>query len=130
MTTAGVACLTICQEGLWRSRRFRGADRKKLQAAIRDGLVWMQVHFSVSENPGEPHALHHLYYLYGLERMGMLSGTRWIGQHDWYKEGADLLLEMQDAYRGGWGGPVRSSFAILFLKRATRAADRVVVTGR
>lgn len=128
MTTAGIACVAICQEGLWRSRSFRGAERKKSRDAIRDGLAWMQKNFTVSENPGHPKKAHHLYYVYGLERMGMLTGRRWLGDHDWYKEGADLLLETQDVVRGGWGRHVATSYGILFLKRATRARDKVVTT--
>lgn len=129
MTTAGIACIAICSEGLWRSRRFKGADRKRAANAIRDGLAWMQEHFSVSENVGHPNKSHHHYYLYGLERMGMLTGRRWIREHDWYKEGADLLMDTQQPVKGGWGGHVETSFAVLFLKRATRGSDKVVVTG-
>ena len=128
MTTAGIACMAICQEGLWRSRKFKGSDRKKSRDSIRDGLAWMQVHFTVTENPKHPKKAHHLYYLYGLERMGMLTGTRWLGAHDWYKQGADLLLTKQDPERGGWGTHVDTSFAVLFLKRATRSTDTVVLT--
>ena len=129
MTTAGVACVAICQEGLWRSRAFKGADRRRSRDAVRDGLAWMQEQFTVTENPGHPAKAHHRYYLYGLERMGMLTGHRWIGRHDWYKEGADLLLATQDPSFGGWGDQVETSFGILFLKRATRGARTVVVTG-
>ncbi|MDJ0522086.1 MAG: hypothetical protein QNJ90_08440 [Planctomycetota bacterium] len=128
MTTAGVACVAICQEGLWRSRRFKGADRKKSRDSIRDGLAWMQEHFSVTGNPGHPRNAHHLYYVYGLERMGMLTGRRWLGEHDWYRKGADMLLERQAPSLGSWGDHVHTSFGILFLKRATRARDRVVTT--
>jgi len=128
MTSAGVACVAICQEGLWRTRRFKGSDRKKSREAIRDGLAWMQEHFTVTENPGHPDHAHHMYYVYGLERMGMLTGRRWLGERDWYKEGADLLLETQDDAKGGWGDHVTTSFGVLFLKRATRARDRVVLT--
>jgi hypothetical protein len=128
MTTAGIACMVICQEGLWRTRKFKGADRKKSRGAIRDGLAWMQKNFSVTTNPGHPNKRHHMYYLYGLERMGMLAGVRWLGTHDWYKEGADLLLQRQDVVRGGWGRNVATAFGILFLKRATRGTDIVVLT--
>ncbi len=128
MTSAGVACMAICQEGLWRSRRFKGQDRKKSTDSIRDGLVWMQQNFSVTENIGHPRKAHHMYYVYGLERMGMLTGRRWLGSHDWYKEGADMLLSRQDVVRGGWGAHVATSFGILFLKRATRKRDMVVTT--
>jgi hypothetical protein len=119
MTTAGVACVAICTEGMWRSRRFGGRERKEAQDAVRDGLAWVQERFAVDENPGAGRA-HHLYYLYGLERMGMLTGRRWLGSRDWYREGADLLLAAQREPSGGWGGHVDTAFAILVLKRATR----------
>ncbi|MCB9900333.1 MAG: hypothetical protein H6826_03180 [Planctomycetes bacterium] len=124
MTTAGVACVAMCMEGLWRSRRFSGRDRKRAQAAIRDGLAWLQENFSVTENPGRE-AAHHRYYLYGLERMGMLVGMRWIGGHDWYEEGARWWLDTQGPLEGGWGNHVRTAFGILFLKRATLRAVAV-----
>lgn len=117
MTTAGVACVAICVEGLWRHRRFSGASRAKAERSLRDGQAWMQKHFSVTENPNNPNW--HLYYLYGLERMGMLLGIRWLGEHDWYKEGADVLLGLEDKPQGGWGNTIDTSFAILFLKRST-----------
>lgn len=124
MTTAGVACVAMCMEGLWRSRRFSGKDRKRAQAAIRDGVTWLQENFSVAENPGRG-ADHHDYYLYGLERMGMLVGMRWIGGHDWYEEGARFWLDTQGPIDGGWGDHVRTAFGILFLKRATLRAVTV-----
>jgi hypothetical protein len=52
-------------------------------------------------------------------------GIRFVGTHDWYREGADALLEEQKP-SGEWpagGGAenryVQTSFALLFLKRAT-----------
>lgn len=129
MTTAGIASILICREGMWSTRRFRGQGRRKSEEAVRDGLAWLQEHFTVEHNPGLENA-HHLYYLYGLERAGMLAGRRWLGTHDWYKEGADLLLGKQDS-NGAWGDHTLTSFAILFLKRATkRTRDTPVVTGK
>ena len=127
MTTAGLACLTLGAEGLLRTRKFKAADRKKLATCIRDGLAWLQENFAVDANPGQENGRHQHYYLYGLERMGMLLGKRWIGTHDWYKEGADWFLAKQDRH-GAWGRTPQTSFGLLFLKRATRATDRVVTT--
>ncbi len=128
MTTAGVCSVAICMEGMWRSRKFSGTERKKANDAIRDGLAWLQQNFTVEKNPGHPNMRHHFYYLYGLERMGMLTDRRWIGSHDWYKEGADLLLARQREPFGGWaGGAVQNAFAVLFLKRAT--ARSIAVSG-
>lgn len=128
MTTAGVACVAICMEGLWRRRGFSGSARAKAEAALRDGVAWMQTHFSVLENP-EMGSSWHLYYLYGLERMGMLLGIRWIGDHDWYREGAETLMGLQQT-DGGWGSTVDTAFAVLFLKRATMPVPVLTVGGR
>jgi hypothetical protein len=119
MTTAGVAGLLICQSQLWKSRRFGGETRAKTRTAIRDGLAWMQKNFAVEHNPGMPGA-HHFYYLYGLERMGILAHTRFVGKTDWYLEGAEYLLYAQSG-DGSWeeGDLVDTCFALLFLKRSS-----------
>lgn len=126
MTTSGLAGLVICREGLWKTRRFTGRDRKAVEDALRDGLAWMQERFDVADNPGAP-GQNHLYYLYGLERLGMLVERRWLGTHDWYREGADLLLSLQRE-NGSWGDHVETSFAVLFLKRAT-SPPAVAISG-
>ena len=62
--------------------------------------------FSVDHNPrpaggGQP-CLY--YYLYGLERAGRLTARRFIGDHDWYREGAELLVREQDSLSHYWKG--------------------------
>ena len=44
------------------------------------------------------------YYLYGLERAGRLTGQRFFGNHDWYREGAEELVHDQDKLLGFWQG--------------------------
>jgi hypothetical protein len=119
MTTAGLAGLMICQSELWKTRRFTGELRERTRNAIRDGLAWMQQHYDVTENPeGGPQW--HYYYLYGLERMGILGRVRFLGTHDWYLDGARYLLATQER-AGSWlsGDLVDTCFALLFLKRAS-----------
>jgi hypothetical protein len=96
---------------------------------VHEGLVWLGKNFSVTYNPGpyehakmEENSKHqYLYYMYALERAGMLYGTEMMGTHKWYPEGAKVLIETQAA-SGAWGaGTVDTCFAILFLKRATRS---------
>jgi hypothetical protein len=96
---------------------------------VLNGLQWMAKNFSVTYNPGPyEHAQmakdsknQYLYYMYALERAGLLYGTEMMGTHKWYPEGAKVLIETQGA-NGAWGdGTVDTCFAILFLKRATRA---------
>ncbi len=98
---------------------------------VHEGLAWLAANFSVTYNPGpyehggfaENSQHQYYYYLYALERAGMLYGTETIGSHEWYPEGAKVLIESQKA-DGSWGsGTVDTCFAILFLKRATRPLD-------
>ena len=71
-----------------------------------------------------------LYFMWSVERVGMLYNRRTIGDKDWYPWGADFLLKKQQA-DGSWrdGGYFGSSpnldttFALLFLKRANLAKD-------
>ena len=62
-----------------------------------------------------------------LERAGMLFGCETFDGRNWYQEGAKLLLAKQHA-DGSWGDRKNKDeytwdtcFAILFLKKATRA---------
>ena len=64
------------------------------------------------------------YHLYGLERAGRLSGLRFFGEHDWYREGCEFLVKRQET-NGSWPKGsghdrwphVNTSFALLFLSR-------------
>src|SRR5206468_12811238 len=90
-------------------------------------------------NPGLPWNWNY-YYLYALERVGMLYGTPSIGTHDWYAEGSRKLLELQQSDGSWWdrvdgnkhqGGASRDTcFALLFLKRATRPPEDVASVDR
>lgn len=128
MTTAGAAGLLICQSALWKSRKFTAEDRDKTRKAVRDSIAWMQVNFDVTCNPHGAEAWHY-YYLYGLERMGIVAHVRFIGKADWYLEGAEYLLHEQDD-TGSWdsGDPVQTAFALLFLKRSSFKTTNPAIT--
>ena len=82
-------------------------------------MAWLAHYFSVDENPGSNKWLY--YYLYGLERIGALLGVERIGEHPWYLEGAESLLERREQ-GGSWVQKEREAdtcFALLFLERAT-----------
>jgi hypothetical protein len=111
MTAGAVGALSICDYIL-------GYEWKR-DDSLNMGITWLKDNFTVTENPGMKVA-HHYYYLYGLERAGMLYGTDAFGKHDWYAEGAQFLLDHQLS-SGQWNGAVDTCFAILFLRRATRA---------
>ncbi|MCA8915931.1 MAG: hypothetical protein KDB90_11010 [Planctomycetes bacterium] len=97
------------------------------QQALDWGMTWMEYWFSVTRNPNHARAWYY-YYLYGLERICMLSDVRYLGTHDWYFEGASALITLQGD-DGGWGGAVDTAFALLFLKRGTVRTNKPVYTG-
>ena len=131
MTVAGIASCAIIGEMLREDALNPdgtpdccGDDRPdRLEQALEDGADWLTRKFSVQRNPGANQYL--LYYLYGLERAGRLSGKRFFGTHDWYREGAKFLVRNQDTRLGIWrsGGPgsndpaIGTAFSLLFLSK-------------
>jgi hypothetical protein len=108
--TAGAVGATVIYEYMM------GRDFKK-DSVTRAGVNWLARNFVINDN---------LYYMYALERAGMLYDTVKFGDHDWYLEGAKLLVRSQKD-NGSWGNREKSEentwdtcFAILFLKKATR----------
>lgn len=103
-----------------------GCDRGPDDARIERGIQWLARNFSVARNPGYGD-LWSLYYLYGVERVGRLSARRFIGEHDWYREGADYLVTNLGTgdYWVGRGAAesnplVATSMALLFLSKGRR----------
>jgi hypothetical protein len=121
MTAAGVAAMAIVRSEL-RSRR----QRIVAERSMHDGMAWLGQYFSVTTNPGPGNpGRHHYYYLYGLERAGVLGEVVWMGEHRWYAEGARILVDAQKR-DGSWPtnessarGVVDPCFALLFLVRST-----------
>jgi hypothetical protein len=102
MTCAGIGALVIASgqmhEGDARivGETIECCGPQLDQGPIERAVAWLSTRFSVQVNPGtaSPSALY--YYLYGLERVGRLTGRRFIGRHDWYREGAEALVQQQD----------------------------------
>lgn len=146
MTAAGVAGAVICKSELEADRGFWSKWRPQTNQSIRDGCAWLAQNFSVTSNPGS--GGWHYYYLYGLERAGVMAGTYDFGPHDWYDEGGRYILAQQNS-DGSWGRPSPGGgggnmlptndalpdtcFALLFLKRATipvvKLPPKRVITG-
>jgi len=129
MTCAGISSLIIT--GLKRSQgreslvgdRIDRCGEEGINLNLQRGLDWMAAHFDVRQNINSG-GTWHFYYLYGLERIGRLSGRRFFGQNDWYREGAALLVRAQDKFQGFWQGQgtesnglITTSFSLLFLAK-------------
>ena len=125
MTAAGVASLYIVGQRLhvagakvFVNGAYPGCGTYRQNVALAAGLKWLADHFTVRSNPGKGHWLH--YYLYGLERVGMISGMRNLGPHDWYRQGAEFLVASQGP-TGAWGSASYDTvFGLLFLAKGNR----------
>ncbi len=125
MTCAGISSLLITglkhrrgQEQLVGDRIDRCGE-EGIDPSLQRGMDWLATHFDVRTNPGG--GGWHYYYLYGLERVGRLSGRRFFGPNDWYRDGAAVLVRNQDRFQGYWQGNngevVTTSFGLLFLAK-------------
>lgn len=121
LTTAGVASLFITNDYL---RSTVNCNGNQINPAIVRGLDFIARHMpmllgfekapnDVVKRQANVEA-HTLYTLYGIERIGVASGRKYIGGIDWYAEGARYLLKKQNS-NGTWGSPYDTAFAILFL---------------
>lgn len=92
MTAAGLTVLFITQDLLHSEDALNMTPRPetKPERAIKLGLDWMAANFSATHNPGRDADFY--YYLYGVERVGLASGLRYFGEHDWFREGAAELI--------------------------------------
>jgi hypothetical protein len=121
MTAAGVCGLLMAQMELNAARMYE--DPVKIcgkyddEGPLGDGLKFIGQHFKI-DLPGRT-----FYNLYGIERLGRLSGMRFLGAHDWYREGCSWLVQKQDG-GGYWQGTnwdhmtvVSTSYAVLFLSK-------------
>jgi hypothetical protein len=104
---------------------------------IERSLRWLGSAFTVQQNPHHEGmfgrrgggGLWHYYYLYGVERVGRITARRFIGEHDWYREGAAYLCsagvqQLDGAWRGSDNTEddphIATSFALLFLGKGRR----------
>ncbi|MCZ6793569.1 MAG: hypothetical protein O7J95_08155 [Planctomycetota bacterium] len=115
MTAAGTSSLLIARAGLKGNPPLRAAiDRALIRA-----YGWIGGHFEEFIRGKR----HHYYTLYSLEKVGDLGEVETFEDFDWYAEGAKQLVAEQRA-DGSWHGGGRvyvdTSFALLFLTRATR----------
>jgi hypothetical protein len=131
MTVAGVAGLYIAGMGLNTSQQqldaATGVAAKcglyEENDAINRGMNYIGRNFTFTRPRGGESTY---YNIYGIERAGRLSGQRFIGRIDWYREGCEFLVREQNR-DGGWTknaetsydtvATISTSFALLFLSK-------------
>ncbi len=128
MTTGGILVLITGRAMLGKdSPRSLKPIVSEVDRGILDGLAWLDKHWRVDTNPPSG-GNYSLMYLYGLERVGDLLRVHLIGNHDWYHEGAEWLVDHQVKdgrwYRKDTHPPynlLNTCFALLFLEKASLA---------
>lgn len=125
MTTAGLCGLLISGMEMNVGREVIRPDGQATNCGVYEenpnvekALKWIGEKFRI-----QPHD-HFYYNLYGIERAGRLSARRFLGSHDWYREGCERLVLEQNKIDGSWRGTrgepwpvVCTSFALLFLSK-------------
>ena len=155
MTCAGIASLIVASSKIEAADASVNGNRilccgaaianrdpkiREAQQAIEKGIAWLSgSRFSVSHHPGASQRsgnakTFYYYYLYALERVGRMTSQRFLGKHDWYREGTRQILNQQ-GNDGSWinrqGGVekrplIATPLALLFLSKGRRP----VVIGR
>jgi hypothetical protein len=134
MTGAGLFCLAVAQANQIRDANKSG---KKLEGPAAEGksLLANPVFAKGLKRTGEfvkdisPDS--DRYFLWSVERVGVLLGLEQFGEVDWFQRGADGLLKKQTEGGGwpsGWGdadklGLSDTCFALLFLRKANLGSD-------
>jgi hypothetical protein len=136
MTCAGIASLVIAsgqvrqRDAIARGDTILCCQRDEADSdRIDRAMQWLGNNFQVTHNPlhGSPMTWH-LYYLYGVERVGRLTAQRFIGGHDWYREGTDYLINHRYSVSDHWKGSppaedtevIATSLALLYLSKGRR----------
>jgi hypothetical protein len=139
MTVAGVCGLLVAGMGLDDTQQRLDPDTGVAancgvyaqNPAIARGMNWIAGRFGFGLGEGGrggdrlPGLKWAYYNVYGIERLGRLSGQRFIGRYDWYREGCDEVVKRQKD-DGSWQGPtallgeapvIDTAFALLFLSK-------------
>lgn len=108
MTSAGLASLYICQDVLTRTcGTYRHA---KAAESARDFMVK-----KLKDNYARDG-----YLAFCVQRVGLATGRKFVGEMDWFAQGASILAKPNPRghrYRGKYGDVVRAAFELVFLAR-------------
>jgi hypothetical protein len=142
MTAAGVGSLLLCQKQLARHRRGNDSvnplltplvteatatrykpttSAKSINEAVTIGIRWISQNSSLSNTQTMGRTPY--YCLYGLERVGALADKETLGGIDWFGQGLQYIIKSQKdngSWNSDYGDLVNTSWAILFMTKATR----------
>lgn len=137
MVCAAIASLIIIDENLSNQPPVNNGkimccvEEERLEM-VDEANQWMADHFTTRNNPATGYSIfrdNRFYYLYSMERAARLTGQRFFGKFDWYREGARALQALQMG-NGRWessrghgekdNNHVTTALALLFLSKGRR----------
>jgi len=114
ITAAVAAGLYLCHQRLAGTEPQATTDDRL--AVLEKGVAWIADHYTLQENPNRSLAWYY-FWLYSLERLGVISGRRTFGDHDWFREGTALLVRGQRS-DGRWTDRLyHDALCLLFLAK-------------
>jgi hypothetical protein len=120
MTAAGVASLYITQDYTVNALDPKGNVKNP---AIEKGLAYLAANVGKYATAEKYERSFQYATMYAVERVGVASGVKYLGDVDWFKKGSDFLVAQQRA-NGSWsesagfiGVDGETAFALLFLAR-------------
>jgi hypothetical protein len=134
MTGAGLFCLAVAQANQIRDAAKSGKKTEGPEAtgkALLEGKVFSRGLKRTGDFVKGIGAHSGRYFLWSIERVGVLLGMEEIGETKWFQKGAEGLLKSQKE-DGGWptawaetdkDGLSDTCFALLFLRKANLGSD-------
>ena len=128
----GLVPEVVALDGILRQLDAREAARKaETDSRVLQGFVALDKYVGTPTGKMENLPMANLYFLWSVERVGVLYNLTLLGQKDWYRWGAEILVANQKP-GGSWDGaklypgstlPIDTCLALLFLRRANLTVD-------
>ena len=118
MTCAGVASLLVCHDWVDGYRMATSIGRDPFTPELQRGLTWLED----GDRSQNITSMYWGYTLYGIERVGLASGFKYLGKHNWYPELCKQVMQRQRS-DGSFGGDdddnknINTAYALIFLSR-------------
>jgi hypothetical protein len=122
MTWAGIASLFVTHDWLTQAQKPGTVSAQPYNQGLTAGMKWLE-EADNSTTLSDAATYYVGYNLFTLERIGLSSGYKYFGTHDWYRELSQRVVGVQwpngafgKTYEG-YDAVVQTAFTILFLSR-------------
>lgn len=129
MTAAGLATLFIAQDSLTAGGGGKPQDLLKIKQSLDRGLKWLDDNFDKVATSDRFDRDFPYPTIYGIERVGLASGLRYIGDDDWYAKISRWLIGQQ-MKSGAWHRSNVERGSVVQLTQDTAFALLTLARGR